>query len=299
MTSGTKILLALIGLFVGILVLYYGFLMPSPPPGGGLVRDPVLEKPPAVVSATQGKGSRAGDAPGRPGSALASAPPVTPVPKQTARQVKPLAAAETGTIERGTGPANPLAVTMGEAAGVSGALGGATRRPAPSRLDAAGGIPQRESAATDRTASPTSAAAAPPADAAASAYGRHVVKEGDTLTSIAQHWFGDHRKWDLIAQANEVDPNRLKPGQVLQLPPRDAARTTGPIPVATPGPTSDRRAERTQAATHTVRAGDSLSSIAQARYGDRSRWKSIYAANRDRIGPDPDALVVGMTLRIP
>ncbi|WP_207782221.1 LysM peptidoglycan-binding domain-containing protein [Phytoactinopolyspora limicola] len=50
---------------------------------------------------------------------------------------------------------------------------------------------------------------------------------------------------------------------------------------------------------HTVAKGDTLSKIAAKFYGDAHQWRSIYAANRDVIGPDPDVIRVGQKLTIP
>ncbi|HCG02285.1 MAG TPA: hypothetical protein DEV93_17290 [Chloroflexi bacterium] len=47
---------------------------------------------------------------------------------------------------------------------------------------------------------------------------------------------------------------------------------------------------------YTVRAGDSLSSIAKARLGDISKWRELYQLNRSVIGNNPDHLVVGEVL---
>ncbi|MER6946235.1 LysM peptidoglycan-binding domain-containing protein [Nonomuraea sp. NPDC000554] len=48
-----------------------------------------------------------------------------------------------------------------------------------------------------------------------------------------------------------------------------------------------------------VGAGETLASIAQRVYGDESRWREIYNVNRDLIGPNPDDLKPGMSLKIP
>ena len=50
--------------------------------------------------------------------------------------------------------------------------------------------------------------------------------------------------------------------------------------------------------TYVVRAGDSLSAIAQKYYGDANRWKEIWEANKDKV-PDPNLITVGQELRIP
>jgi nucleoid-associated protein YgaU len=50
--------------------------------------------------------------------------------------------------------------------------------------------------------------------------------------------------------------------------------------------------------TITVRAGDTLSSIAQRAYGKSSMYKKIFEANPDLLS-DPNNLRVGMKLRVP
>ena len=45
--------------------------------------------------------------------------------------------------------------------------------------------------------------------------------------------------------------------------------------------------------------GDTLGTIAQKFYNDPTLWRKIYEANRAAIGDNPDAIKVGMQLRIP
>lgn len=68
------------------------------------------------------------------------------------------------------------------------------------------------------------------------------------------------------------------------------AQPTPPVPTPTPPAAGVRR--------HTVAKGDTLMSISQRYYGNRSRWKEIYAANRDVL-PAENALKIGMQLKIP
>jgi tetratricopeptide (TPR) repeat protein len=49
---------------------------------------------------------------------------------------------------------------------------------------------------------------------------------------------------------------------------------------------------------HTVAKGDTLMSISQKYYGARSKWRDIYAANRDVMKSEND-LKIGMQLKIP
>ncbi|WP_199615551.1 LysM peptidoglycan-binding domain-containing protein [Paenibacillus alkalitolerans] len=51
--------------------------------------------------------------------------------------------------------------------------------------------------------------------------------------------------------------------------------------------------------TYTVRSGDTLWTIAKKTLQDGSRWKEIYNANKALIGPNPDTIVPGQSLRIP
>jgi nucleoid-associated protein YgaU len=52
------------------------------------------------------------------------------------------------------------------------------------------------------------------------------------------------------------------------------------------------------ARTYTVVSGDSLSKIAKREYGDASKWRAIYEANRDQI-KNPDLIHPGQVLNIP
>ncbi len=49
----------------------------------------------------------------------------------------------------------------------------------------------------------------------------YTVQPGDTLSKIAQHFFGDAQAYHRIFDANRDkldDPNRISPGQVLNIP---------------------------------------------------------------------------------
>lgn len=120
-------------------------------------------------------------------------------------------------------------------------------------------------------------AATDAATAAASHAARYVVRDGDTLSSIAAE-FGVRGGWSALYAANRhaigPDPNVIHAGTVLVLPGQ-------------------------MAPTHyTVQAGDTLSSIA-AELGVRGGWPALYAANGHAIGPDPNVIQAGTVLTVP
>ena len=52
----------------------------------------------------------------------------------------------------------------------------------------------------------------------------YTVQKGDTLSQIAQHHYGKASHWHAIFEANRDqidDPDKIRPGQVLNLPPQD------------------------------------------------------------------------------
>jgi hypothetical protein len=63
--------------------------------------------------------------------------------------------------------------------------------------------------------------------------------------------------------------------------------------------TTQRPSDKVQPKTYKVVSGDSLWKIAQRIYGDGSKQSAIYAANKAKIGKDPNFLVIGMELVIP
>ena len=72
------------------------------------------------------------------------------------------------------------------------------------------------------------------------------------------------------------------------------ASSTAPAP----RPAAPAAPAASAARTYTVKAGDSLSKIAQREYGDASQWKKIYEANRDVI-KNPDLIHPGQTFKLP
>ncbi|MCC6630100.1 MAG: LysM peptidoglycan-binding domain-containing protein [Chloroflexi bacterium] len=117
----------------------------------------------------------------------------------------------------------------------------------------------------------------------------HEVRAGDVLTAIADWYAADPLAYGRIAADNGLgDPNLLHMGQVLTI---HGAVRTAPLPrdVAPPGP-----GER----LYTVQAGDWLSTIARAAYGDMTRWPAIRERNWASIA-NPDLIRPGQRFVLP
>lgn len=79
----------------------------------------------------------------------------------------------------------------------------------------------------------------------------------------------------------------------------DAAGTPSGA-VSSEGPTPDDGGEAAPTPSkYIVQSGDYLIKIAKAVYGDSSRWREIYDANRELIGSNPDLIFPGQELDIP
>ena len=62
--------------------------------------------------------------------------------------------------------------------------------------------------------------------------------------------------------------------------------------------TIDPNAKKQDAATYTVKAGDTLSKIAKEHLGDANAYMKIFNANKDQL-TDPDKIKPGQVLKIP
>ncbi|MBV9324403.1 MAG: LysM peptidoglycan-binding domain-containing protein [Chloroflexi bacterium] len=92
-----------------------------------------------------------------------------------------------------------------------------------------------------------------------------------------------------------------RPAIVVPTPAPGAAASAVASPSAAPSSVvaSATASAQVGASEYVVQPGDTLRSIALDEYGDAEQWQRIYQANRDTIGPNPDALVAGTRLQIP
>ena len=89
--------------------------------------------------------------------------------------------------------------------------------------------------------------------------------------------------------------------QIKQVNPNWAQDLTADITVdanARPAQAQGASASGGQERTYTVQAGDSLSKISKALYGNAGEYMKIFEANRDVLS-DPNKITPGQTLRIP
>ncbi len=137
----------------------------------------------------------------------------------------------------------------------------------------------------------------------ANRYILHTVSAGETISSIAARYYGDYRKFHLIAKYNEIeDATRLDVGQQIKIP---VLRGT---PIMGEG--HDIRTESGESAgamgedvmvvkryaLHVVQPGESLSKIAGTYYGDFKKYDVIVEFNGL---PSATSISVGQELKIP
>jgi nucleoid-associated protein YgaU len=119
---------------------------------------------------------------------------------------------------------------------------------------------------------------------------RHRIQSGETLSAIAERFYGDASLWRRIADANPaLDIDRLAIGTEIVLPAVETCSIPETLEPSAPA----------AARVHVVVEGETLSSIAASLYGDSAQWRRLYEANRSTIGADPGAIRVGMRLSVP
>lgn len=126
----------------------------------------------------------------------------------------------------------------------------------------------------------------------------HVVRSGDTFQTIAARYLGSELLSGAVARANPLkDPRRLLAGDVVRVP-VDPDNIQGRVVRDDGTPAEPPPPETPPVVEYQVKAGDSLSRIAQSYYGSVRHADFIFRANRDVLS-SPDRLRVGQTLRLP
>ncbi|NQT97981.1 MAG: LysM peptidoglycan-binding domain-containing protein [Candidatus Marinimicrobia bacterium] len=107
----------------------------------------------------------------------------------------------------------------------------------------------------------------------------HKVQPGETLSKIAQQYYGDFNAWEKIYSDNSgaiSNPESINPGQVLVIKEE-----------------SDTQAE----IIHIVKPGESLSMIAKYYGGEGADWKELYQMNRELLS-NPNKISPGIKLTV-
>ncbi|OGY24429.1 MAG: hypothetical protein A2Y57_03510 [Candidatus Woykebacteria bacterium RBG_13_40_7b] len=106
------------------------------------------------------------------------------------------------------------------------------------------------------------------------------VEAGDSLSKIAQKFYGDYTKWTEIAKENNLaNPSVIHKGNVLKIP---------KVEVTTK--------------TYTVKKGDTLWGISNLYYGSGFDWYKIRDANKDKVATSSSGrplIEPGVVLTIP
>ncbi|MCX4451682.1 LysM peptidoglycan-binding domain-containing protein, partial [Streptomyces sp. NBC_01789] len=143
----------------------------------------------------------------------------------------------------------------------------------------------------------------------------HVVgATGETVWDLAEQYLGDGQRHTEIKTLNPglADQSFLTEGTTVRLPADARLPASATTDAASHASTDSTNAAQPQGSTrkeatasYTVRAGDSLSSIADSELGDGDRWPEIYEANEGGPQPyghtftDPDRIYPGQELTLP
>jgi len=131
----------------------------------------------------------------------------------------------------------------------------------------------------------------------------HTVQPDESISTLAQKYYGDYRKFHLIAEYNELeDATKVSVGQEIKIPviegipiiaDRAAIQTeSGGPPESMPGEIMTVK----RIVTHIVQPGESLSKLAAMYYGDYMKYNIIAEFNALAEGT---SVRVGQELKIP
>jgi len=105
---------------------------------------------------------------------------------------------------------------------------------------------------------------------------RHKIKSGDTLSDLAEKYYGKSDKYRIIAEYNDLKENSfLKVGQIILIPVTDGqeypdklTREKGVAPKS-----------HTKYIKHSIQPGETLSDVAKIYYDSYSKWRILAKQN--------------------
>lgn len=298
-----KIGAAVVAILIAVLIVYVLVVPggePAPNPAG--LPTERVSADPAAAPATPAPAvplDRAA-ASNAPATVRDGATPVAPAPAD--RGQTPLASAADPNAAPAPGRTDPFADERWMMALNTGALPQQSRvtggLPANARPDAPATTPPAGRRPNALTPNPVAGNAALNIDAAtragAAGMRTHTVQPGENFSRIAENVYGSQVYYKQIVAANpNVNPDKLRPGTVINLPDVKEVKSAGGADDPSPQPSIDPRVE------YRVQAGDSLHKIAVKLYGKDELWERLYDLNKARIGDNPAKLKLGMILQLP
>jgi len=131
----------------------------------------------------------------------------------------------------------------------------------------------------------------------------HVLQPDESLSSLADKYYGDYRKFHLIAEFNEIeDATRVRVGQQIKIPVLEGLPIIAePEQIVTEGGQPAAKLPESVItvkgyALHTIQPGDSLSKLAKEYYGDYKHYDLIAKFNGI---VDVTGIRVGQEIKIP
>ncbi|MCX8229984.1 MAG: LysM peptidoglycan-binding domain-containing protein [Planctomycetota bacterium] len=122
------------------------------------------------------------------------------------------------------------------------------------------------------------------------------VREGDSLGGIASKELGSVKHLEFLAKWNQIqDPNSIRIGQVIKIPPLQALEASAPAPISVTTeaiPMSSVPVGK----TYTVQPGDTPSEVSMKLYGTSKKWQVLLRANGM---DDPKTFRAGQVLTVP
>ncbi len=116
--------------------------------------------------------------------------------------------------------------------------------------------------------------------------GTYVVKEGETLWSIAERAYGSGYNWVDIAKANNLqNPDQVEAGTKLTLVKAERIISEAPVEIT----------QSITGTTYTVVEGDNLWDISVRSYGDGFKWVEIAKVNKIA---NPDLIYPGQKINL-
>jgi nucleoid-associated protein YgaU len=143
-----------------------------------------------------------------------------------------------------------------------------------------------------------------PNKATAKAAKQYEAASGDTLSKMAQKFYGSSSKAyrDAIVAANpslKGDPNKIMAGETYVIPAIDNGGSTQAAPAPRNEPKAAAKEKSPSLETYyTVKAGDSLWAIARDQCGDPGAVAAIQELNKDSL-KGSTSVRIGMKLKLP